>query len=152
MSKNMAEETVNLIADGFNSQTDPYGKKWKDKKKPDGRKTLSGKTGDLKTGWHPVEVTEGGFTVAPSVDYAAPHQSPRDGKRPRRMMIPDKKKGLPTKWKEVYGEIATETLKAHFARSSAGSMGFVTAKLVGLKRRFSADALLRKMIRFIAEG
>lgn len=127
ISKNLAEETVGLVKEGFRQETDPYGVVWKPKKRPDGRKVLSGKTSNLKGGWHVVKSSKRGFFVAPSVDYAAPHQSPKAGedgrlKRPKRAMVPDGR-GLPTRWRKIYVDISKEVLEAHFAAAMASSSG-----------------------------
>jgi hypothetical protein len=134
MSQNMAEETIGLIKDGFRSESDPYGVVWKAKKKPDGRKVLSGKTSRLKGGWHIVRSGRGGFTVAPSVNYALPHQAPKFNRRPRRAMVPYRPK-LPPKWSKAYSEVATEVLAKHFSAASRGagkrSIGLIQGKIIG---------------------
>jgi hypothetical protein len=159
MSPNMAEETVSLIRDGWRNQSDPYGDAWKPKKANDGRQILVGKTARLKGGWHVVKSARRGWTVAPSVDYAAPHQDPKPrsawgGKSlTRRMMIPSRARGLPPAWSRAYREIAEETFAAHFgSRSQGQGIGFVTGKIVGLKRRFNAMSLLRKAMREVQGG
>jgi len=117
VSRNMAEEAVGLVQDGFRSETDPYGERWKPKQNPDGRKTLSGVTGRLKTGWHLKTQDAKGFTVAPSVEYALYHQAPRRGrsgrlKRPRRRMVPVTRQGMPRKWSRRLNEAAREAFQA----------------------------------------
>jgi phage gpG-like protein len=120
-SRSMAEETLNLIKDGFRSEQDPYGKAWAPKQANDGRKVLSGKTSRLKGGWHVVSATASGFRVAPSVDYAAPHQSPRFGRRPRRMMIPTSTKGMPNTWARALNDTVKDIFTAYYTPGKGGT-------------------------------
>lgn len=119
-SKAMAEESIDLIKEGFRTETDPYGKRWKPKLAADGRKTLSGKTSRLKGGFRQSMVSASGFEIsAASVEYADYHQDPRKGangrlKRPRRMMVPSVKKGLPRSWAVAFEEVAADALEAHY--------------------------------------
>lgn len=76
VSSSLAEECINLVKDGFRTETDPYGRKWAPKQKPDGRKTLSGKTSRLKNLWHRKRVSRDEIVIAPGVDYAVYHQDP----------------------------------------------------------------------------
>lgn len=153
MSAAMAEETITLIADGWRNQSDPYGDPWKPKKADDGRQILVGKTARLRDGWHVVKARRAGWTVAPSVDYASPHQDPKPrpawgGKSlPRRMMIPTRGRGLPRSWSNAYGEVAAGHIESHFARGGGQGVGFITGKIVGLKRRFNPMALVRRAVR-----
>lgn len=74
VSASLAEEAVGLIQEGFRTETDPYGRRWKPKAIADGRKTLSGRTNRLKSGWHVTRQTRDEFTIAPAVEYAEYHQ------------------------------------------------------------------------------
>lgn len=120
VSASLAQETLNLIRDGFREQIDPYGKIWQPKKRADGRGTLSGKTSRLKTGWFATDVSADGFTISTPVAYALPHQEPRinpetgELKRPRRMMIPDADLGLSEAWAKVLEEDALDTMESYF--------------------------------------
>jgi len=134
ISGSLAEETVNLIKDGFRHETDPYGDRWTPKQAADGRKTLSGPTSRLKTGWHVRVQGASGFIVSPSVEYAAPHQNPKPGpggklKRPRRMMVPTAEKGLPPTWSRAYAEIVNEHLGALGVPESARAIAVRRIKL-----------------------
>lgn len=157
MSQDMAEEILGLVQDGFRSQSDPYGEAWAPKKRDDGRSILVGKTSRLRRGWHREKVNERGFVIAPSVKYATAHQDPRArkgwGKRPgaltrlpRRAMVPYR--GLPPDWRKALTSIARDHLRAHFtsSRSSAGR-SLVASKIIGLKRRFNAIALVKRALR-----
>lgn len=81
VARSLAEESVNLIKDGFRTETDPYGEKWQPKQLADGRKTLSGKTSRLKTGWKVTRMNGREVVVSPSVEYAEYHQNPGERKR-----------------------------------------------------------------------
>lgn len=111
-SKAIAELMVSLIQDGFGKETNPYGEPWQPKKAVDGRKTLSGPTGRLKTGWH-TKVLNKKIMAAPSVAYAAYHQG-GTVKMVQRMMVPNKHRGLPEAWVREFAEIANDTAKRYF--------------------------------------
>lgn len=159
----MAETTVDLIQEGFDNATDPYGKKWKQKKKADGRMPLHGPTSRLRRGWHAVKVGKDQFEVAPSVDYAAPHQSPKKGlggqlKRPRRMMVPTTAKGLPSSWAEQYSDVADAAFQQWFRAAVAkarfgtgggggGRLSLIARQIVGAKRRLNLQGIIRKATR-----
>jgi hypothetical protein len=119
VASSLAEEALNLTKDTFRSETDPYGDKWAPKQRPDGRKVLSGRTSRLKNGWHRKLVSAEQVIIAPSVDYAAPHQNPQRGpsgqlKRPRRMMVPSGELGLPPKWSKQLQEASNDAFAAIF--------------------------------------
>jgi len=149
-SRAMAEEMLDLTFERFRVETDPYGKRWKPKQRPDGRKTLSGKTSRLKRGWHIVRADHGGWIIAPSVDHALPHQAPLRGpggrlKRPRRMMVPDAKRGLPRAYRAALQEAGTDALHIHFA--GGGSLIPNT-----LTRRFNIRAIVRRVVKQSVAG
>lgn len=75
LNKLLAHETLDLIAEGFRNETDPYGKPWARKAIPDGRAILVGTTARLRRSWHVRSTSSTGFTVATSVNYARYHQS-----------------------------------------------------------------------------
>jgi len=148
ISDSAAEEILGLISDGFRSETDPYGQKWQPKKKADGRKTLSGKTSRLKN-FTKKRSGKDGFTVGPTVNYAAPHQNPKKNRRPRRMMVPGGGRGLPSKWSKALEETAKEALSAHFTtgavKGGGGGMEIVAAMVAGKKRSLNIKSLIRKL-------
>jgi hypothetical protein len=147
-SRNFAEEILGMVKQQHRDESGPYGERWKPKKKPDRRKVLSGKTSRLKGGWHIAKSSKGGFIIAPSVVYAAYHQS---GTRhmPQRLLLPDGR-GMPRAWSDAADEVVVEALNAHFDKSSAGGSSWVQHKIIGLKRRISPQALLRKAVKAIA--
>lgn len=138
LSENLAEEALELVAEGFEKEADPYGKKWKRKRSPDGRQVLVGKTARLRRGWHRKSVTAQGFQIAPAVNYAKYHQNGRGpitaapgkmlrfqvggqtvfrksvGPAPARKMVPDRGR-LPSAWRRSLLAVArtffTETFK-----------------------------------------
>lgn len=107
LSKNMAEEALSLVADGFRAQSDPYGRGWRPKKRPDGRAILV-RQGRLRRSWHISKVTARDFTVSASVTYAKFHQSGTRHMEARRM-VPSPGK-LPPKWRAAFQEMAKEFL------------------------------------------
>ena len=131
VSKVMAEETLDLIDEGFDEERDPYGKPWAPKQKPDGRKVLHGPSGRLKSGYHRTHANADGYGAAAAVEYADHHQRPRHKrnvrgqftggkfgglKRPRRMQVPDPKKGMPNEWGDRLAEAAMEALRTAYGK------------------------------------
>jgi len=161
MGEMVAEEALDLVKEGFAKQTDPYGDRWQDKKVDDGRSILVGKTVQLKK-WQIVKKSNGKWTLSPSPtagDYAAAHQDPRPraawgGKKlPRRMMIPSKARGMPPAWSKRMEEAMNDVFEAHFgAGSSSKNLGFIRYKIIGLKRRFSLPAILKRAVNEATSG
>lgn len=152
LGEQMAEEAVDLIAEGFANQRDPYGQAWKPKKLDDGRSILVGKTTRLRRGWQKRRTGHTTWQVSSSVEYATAHQDPQarpkwGGKKlPRRMMVPSAARGLPPEWKKAFAAATREALRQQF-KSSGGKLGLVKYKIIGLKRRFNALAIIRKAFR-----
>jgi phage gpG-like protein len=115
ISRDMADETVGLVQDGFREETDPYGDRWTPKQAQDGRKTLSGKTSRLKGGWHVSARSSRGFTVSPAVNYARFHQS-GTRRMPRRAMVPFEGR-IPAKWLSIYRDVFVDRMTLHFNKS-----------------------------------
>lgn len=111
-SKSAAEEAINLIKDGFRTERSPYGKRWKKKQVPDGRKTLSGPTSRLKGGWHRARATKRGFAVSASVVYYTYHQKGTKHLVPRRM-TPERSMGLPRKWSRAFDRAYRDAIRRH---------------------------------------
>jgi len=139
----LAEEAIDLVAEGFKREADPYDKRWPGKRFGDGRQVLVGKTARLRRGWHSLEVSARGFRIAPSVNYARYHQSgtgihgprkqrikPKKAKAlafqagglmfarsvagvPPRKMVPDKG-NLPLRWRKALVEVAREYFHEKF--------------------------------------
>jgi phage gpG-like protein len=76
LSKNISEEAIALVKQGFADGRSPYGQPWK----PQRFRTANGKTiplndnGLLKNSFHVVSTTFYKFIVATNVKYAATHQ------------------------------------------------------------------------------
>lgn len=130
----LAEETLELIREGFETSTDPYGNPWEPPKMRAGRPMED--TGGLRSSWH-KRLESGGFTVASGKAYAAMLQrgtgiyNPRRrqpikpirakalrlpggifrksvaGAEPRKT-VPDE--GLPARWKDRYVEVSQDVL------------------------------------------
>ena len=119
MSEAMSAEFIRLAERGFDQERDPYGKPWKAKKRPDGRKVLSGPSGALKAGFR-SKISKRGFKVTniakseKGFAYFAAHQSPREGKRPMRAMLPKSSRGLPKAWRAELSSVCKEICKAYF--------------------------------------
>jgi hypothetical protein len=160
MSRDMAEEALNLTKEGWRKQANPYGKRWKGKKHLDGRQVLVGNTARLKGGWYIRKASRSGFTIAPSVGYAGYHQTGAKH-MVQRLMVPVGSRGLPQEWRDNMKEIIGEHFSAHFGSkravrslkskgAAAGGMGFVKGRLVGMKRRFNLQALMRKAMKAVS--
>jgi len=141
VGKQLAEETIELIRDGFESETDPYGNPWAPLKLRTGR-ILSDK-GGLRSSWHQVSSSRRGFEVASGKLYAKWHQGgtgiygPRKQRivpkrsralgpinpgglffrsvkgTPKRRMVPSRGP-LPAAWRRRYVETAQEVLTEYF--------------------------------------
>lgn len=142
LNEQLAEETVELIREGFDSSTDPYGDKWEPLVLRSGRPLED--TGGLKASWHRRNVSRTGFTVGSSKQTARWHQrgtgvhGPRKrrirprtasalsfsagGQRyafrsvrgsPKRMMVPTGG-NLPARWRARYVRTAQDVLTELF--------------------------------------
>jgi hypothetical protein len=161
MCEMVAEEALDLLKEGYSKETDPYGQKWQEKKVDDGRAILVGKSVQLKK-WGIIKKGNGKWTLAPSPTagaYAGAHQDPRPralwgGKKlPQRMMIPSKARGLPPAWAKRMEEAMSDVFDAHFGGgSSSKNLGFMRYKIIGLKRRFSLPAILKRAINEAVDG
>jgi len=108
LSRNMAEETVDLVKDGFDKESDPYGKKWLATAR--GGEILSD-TGALKGSWKVKSATKAQFKVDASVTYASFHQGGTKH-MVARMMVPNG--NMPPAWMDSFEELAETMLKEHF--------------------------------------
>lgn len=74
VSEQLAEETIDLIREGFEQQRDPFGRKWKEHApltqlvRPGGR--ILEDSGGLKAAWHRVSATGKQFQVGNAKKYA----------------------------------------------------------------------------------
>jgi hypothetical protein len=78
VSEQLAEETIELIREGFEHETDPYGRKWKRHSKltqrirPGGR--ILADSGGMKAAWHRKSASRENFEVANAKAHAIFHQ------------------------------------------------------------------------------
>ena len=142
VSKNLAEEAIELVREGIAEGHDPYGKKYAPLVLRDGNPLED--TGRLKV-WHRVTATRQQFAIASTVDYAKYHQEGtgiygpkkrrikplkaralripvRGGSplfrrsvegTPQRMMVP-RPGDLPSSWRSRFIDTAHEVLTEHF--------------------------------------
>lgn len=136
----LAEETIDLIRDGFTTSSDPYGKPWEPPLLRAGQPLRD--KGGLQASWHPTVVDADGFGVASTKDYAVHHQrgtgiygphkqriKPKNAKAlnvpglgprasvagsPQRLMYPNKRGALPPKWRIKFVRTAEEVLTELF--------------------------------------
>jgi phage gpG-like protein len=85
LSQQLAEETVELVRDGFATARDPYGRTWAPLVMRAGRPLSD--TGALRASWHTKRAGAQGFAVASSRNYAAYHQLGTGIHGPRRERI-----------------------------------------------------------------
>jgi phage gpG-like protein len=140
VNEQLAEEAIDLIREGFEKSSDPYGNAWAPLVLRQGRPLED--TGGLKAGWFRQSVTAHGFTIANAKRYASYHQGgtgiygPRKqrivpikakvlrlGKTgmvarsvkgtPIRRMVPEKGR-LPEAWKKRFSDTAQEVLTEIF--------------------------------------
>lgn len=139
LNEQLAEETIELIREGFETSSNPYGRPWAQLVLRAGRPLED--TGRLKASWHRSAVGKHGFRVASGVAYAIHHQhgtglygrsrkpiTPKRGRAlrlrngmllasvrgtPARKMVPDSG-ALPTRWRDRYVETANEVLTELF--------------------------------------
>lgn len=143
VNKQLAEEAVELVREGFETSTDPYGKKWADLKFRNGRPLED--SGALKV-FRVGRVTIYGWEIFSPRDYANFHQQgtgiygprkeeirPRTARAlripapggamfvhsvkgtPQRKMVPDPG-DLPDRWRERFVDTALETMRVIFTK------------------------------------
>jgi len=105
---NLAEETINLVREGFADTTDPYGSGWAGTKR--GNRPLHGPSGVLRNAWSPHS-SAGGFGASSGVGYAGFHQQ-GTSRFVARKMVPDD--DIPAAWSARYDEVVEELLDEFF--------------------------------------
>jgi phage gpG-like protein len=95
----MADVALGLIAETFGREQDPFGNRWKPKKKPDGRPILRGETNRLQR-WRKAFVNQHGYRVASLAPYAGYHQSGTRRMVARRMAPTGNR--LPAHWSSEF--------------------------------------------------
>jgi hypothetical protein len=107
ISRNMAEEAVNLVKEGFDKGRDPYGKNWR---APHNLQI----TGRMRS-YTVAKDGPTGFTVAATDQKAIWHHAPRKRKAwggkalPTRLQVPINGK-LPNSWSKRLSEAAQDVL------------------------------------------
>jgi len=113
IADNLAEESLDLIKDGFRAETDPDGVKWPKLKYRKGK--ILQDTARMRNSFHRKRVSKTGFVVGPAVTYAQFHQHGTARGIPVRRMVPRGNR-LPPKWKRRFVETASEVLEAHYVK------------------------------------
>lgn len=101
LSRQLAEQALQLVDDGFKNETDPYGNRWAPTQQPN---QILQKTGDLRRGWGILAVTQNGFRIGDSVDYGIYQQR-------KRKMVPTSDRGLPDKWQREFDKVSIRFMK-----------------------------------------
>lgn len=110
LSQTLAETSVDLVKQGFDGQTDPYGKRWKETAR--GGEILSD-SGAMKAGWKVEDFSKSRFQVTGSVEYTSYHQTGvKKNNLVARKMVPNGR--MPAKWLVEYRQIAEDLLESHF--------------------------------------
>lgn len=90
LTDNLAEEAIDLVVEGMQNETEPYGKRYKPKVFGDGRSVLVGRTTRLLRGWHRTRSDGRGFKISSGVGYAKYHQQGTGIYGPRKQKIAPK--------------------------------------------------------------
>ena len=106
ISRDLAEEVINLVREGWEGQHDPYGSAWAPKASPDGSAILV-RTAALRNSFNVQGADAAGFTVSAGVAYAGFHQG-GTRRMPARKMVPDG--DIPDSWATRFGEVIEEHL------------------------------------------
>ena len=107
--ENVAEEALELIAEGFSKEQAPNGAPWAPLKQRRGK--ILQDTGRMRASFHRKTIGGDRVTIGPAVKYAAFHQS-GTVRMVARPMVPDG--GLPAKWQARLNEAAEDVLKDMF--------------------------------------
>jgi phage gpG-like protein len=100
----MAEAHLRQVAREFETERDPFGKPWKPKKRPDGRKILRGKTGNLRR-FRKATINQRGYKIGTTAPYLRFHQS-GTSRMAQRRVLPGKR--LPTQLASEFRSIFTK--------------------------------------------
>lgn len=127
LSRQLAEQTLQLIDDGFKGRRDPYGDAWAPTKQPN---PILERTGDMRRSWSIKSVTPEGFTITNPMPYTVFHQAGTTHaarssvrtrkessarKMPPRRMVP--MEGImPLKWRQAYEAVAVRFIRETMGR------------------------------------
>lgn len=106
LSRNLAEEAIELVREGFSKEQDPYGAAWAPLKVRSGR--ILQDTGQLRSSFKVSRVSASGFRVSASKAYAAYHQS-GTARMVARRMVPDG--SLPALWRAQFAAAARDFMR-----------------------------------------
>lgn len=107
--KNIAEEALELVQEGFEKEQAPSGRAWARLKSRSGR--ILQDTGRLRSSFHRKNVSSVSVTIGPGVSYATFHQSGTK-RMVARPMVPEG--SLPAKWKIRINRVAQEVMADAF--------------------------------------
>lgn len=108
IAQNLAEESINLVREGFDGASDPYGGGWAATRR--GNKPLHGPTGALRTSYSIRSAGSRGFVIGSGVGYANYHQR-GTSRMVARKMVPDD--DIPGAWRAAYDDVAEDILEDH---------------------------------------
>ena len=123
LSKLLAEETIDMIRDGFAESKDPYGRTWEPLKLRAGQPLRD--HGGLQSSWHRRFATGQGFVVQSGKEYASYHQTGTGIYGPRGAPIKPKKPGGALKIPTIGGAIFRKSVKGAPARKMVPDRGDV---------------------------
>ncbi len=103
IKEQVAEGGLSLIANGFSTETDPYGQKWKYVKYHTGHDSTLQDTSTLKNAWRTF-VLGTGVKYFNDTIYAAKQNYTRN-------MIPVESKGLPTPWRSMVSRSFSKVMR-----------------------------------------
>lgn len=112
IASDMADAHLRAIARQFDRERNPYGVRWRPKKKPDGRKTLRGPTGRLRR-FHKITVNQYGYRVGSEAPYLRYHQK-GTSRMVARKVIPDEQRipgELTREFKRIYAKRMRRVLR-----------------------------------------
>lgn len=78
LAKEVAETTLDLVDDGFESESSPYGKAWAKKKEPDGKKILE-RSGKLRRSIKAKSTSASQLVFKADTPYSGYHNTGRRG-------------------------------------------------------------------------
>lgn len=112
ISRNLAEESLTLAAEGYRAARDPYGAAWAPRKRGGGGRALLVRTGAMRNSASVVAATKRYFTIAYTMAYARFHQN-GTRRMPRRSVLPRGSR-LPGSWADAYAAVVEEIMGDHF--------------------------------------
>jgi len=112
VSEQLAEESLNFAREGFDKSRDPYGAKWKSRKRTTRKnsgKALLVASGVMRKSLN-VAANAAGFVLGFAQSYATFHQSGTK-RMVQRMLVPTAAKGLPSKWAREFKAVVQDVFE-----------------------------------------